>query len=162
MIVLVWSTLARCIPKVLVVVELWLCGDFFFAFSKLYCFRNKIYVLLCSCLICIDTVVEQISNDAQIQNALLGVYIRNISDPFLLRIYVLKFPLSKLGYRCKFSPYVRYRFLLMTDSESYFCITLRTVSVFTHTVSFEPYMYSAVAISLTTLVMTLSVLIVKR
>lgn len=46
--------------------------------------QNQIYILFRSHPVGYNTVVEQISDDRQIQYALLCVYVRNICNPLLI------------------------------------------------------------------------------
>ena len=72
---LVLSTIKEAKEKEKVTAELQLCGDllFFLGFSN--CTQNKIYVLLGTGLVGNNAVVEQISNDREIQHSLLCVYV---------------------------------------------------------------------------------------
>ena len=61
--------------KALITVELQLCGDHFFFLSFPNCTQNEVYILLGASFVSNNAVVKQISDDREIENTLLCVYV---------------------------------------------------------------------------------------
>ena len=141
----------RCVLKALVTVELQLCSDLFFLLGSTDGIQYEIDVLLGSGFVGNNAVVVQISDNRQIQKALLGRDIRNVRNPFLVWSGSREVSVKQIGIAMQMfsvfavflSPSHRQQVIFLHNSEYRFGVVMDTVA-------FQPDMYSAVTVGFST------------
>ena len=131
----------------MVTVELQLCSDLFISLGDTYRIENKIDRLFRPCLVCNDAVVIEVADHREVKEALTGSYVRNICYPLLVRPLCDEVTVEKIRKTVESfpvlhippSPNDRKQTVLVHYSENGFRIV-------TDSVSFQPDMYSSVAI----------------
>ena len=88
----------RGILKPLVAVELQLCGDLllFFADCQPDGVQDQIHCLLCPSLVSHNAVVVEVTDHRQVQHSLFGMDIRNVRDPFTVRLVCVKLSIQQI------------------------------------------------------------------
>ena len=76
--------------------ELHLCGDLLFFLGSSNRAKHKIHILLCTGLVCDNTVVVQISDDRQVQYSLFGLDARDIRHPFLIWLFCAEISVQQI------------------------------------------------------------------
>ena len=82
--------------KALVAVELQLCGDFLFLYSKSNGIQHQIDCLRSRGLVGHNAVVIQIPDHRKVQDSLLGVDVGDICDPFTIGVFCVEFSVQQI------------------------------------------------------------------
>lgn len=120
--------------SLLLTAGLQLCGDLFFLLGRL---DREIDVLFCDGLVGSNAVVIEVSNDGQVQDALLGADAGNGCCPFLIRTLSNEISVQQIGVFVQafsilyvfFPPYDRQQIVLIHHVEKEPRIVRNTLSL---------------------------------
>ena len=149
--------------KALVTVELQLCGDLFLSLGCSDRGKDEVDVLLCTSLVSNNTVVVEVANDRKIQYTLSCLDIRNICYPLLIGTLRMEISVEQIWVSVQIfsviavfpAPNLGKQIVFLHDAK-------HGLGILMYSLSFKPYMDSAVAIGTMTVLLAFSDLIGKR